>query len=84
MIPPVMALIALAIRIMALEEVIRWVSIIRGASFCHVARRMHIGHERLDMTEGNQKCIGAAPSLVSIPMVKVVVVVVGEVRDSGV
>lgn len=36
----------------------------RGATFCHVASRIHINQEVLDITEGNQKWVGAAPSLI--------------------
>ena len=44
---------------------------------------MHIGHGNLDITAGNQKCIGAAPSFVRIPRVKIIMEVVGEEEESG-
>lgn len=38
-----------------------------GNSFCHVDRMRHIGQDSPAMTFGNQKCRGAAPSLVRRP-----------------
>lgn len=38
-----------------------------GNSFCHVERIRHIGQDSPAMTFGNQKCRGAAPSLVRRP-----------------
>ena len=40
----------------------------RGKTFCQVERRAHIGQESPDMTPGNQRCVGAAPSLVIRPI----------------
>lgn len=40
---------------------------IRGNSFCHVVRIRQICHWRPDMTFGNQKWTGAAPSLIMRP-----------------
>ena len=82
-IPPIIALRALAIIKIVLAGEIRWVIIIKGASFCQVAKRMHIGHGRLDITEGNQKCIGAAPNLVRIPKVKRIMEAIGDEVESG-
>lgn len=44
-----------------------------GMSFCQVERTKHIGHERLDITLGNQKWHGGIPSFSKIPveMIKV-------------
>lgn len=66
-----------------LEGVISCRIIRRGASFCHVASRIHIGHGREDITEGNQKCIGAAPNLVRNPSVSVIIDELNIVMDSG-
>jgi hypothetical protein len=40
------------------------VIIANGATFCQVARIIQIGQEALDITEGNQKWVGAAPNLI--------------------
>lgn len=42
---------------------------VRGATFCHVARIIQIGQEVLVMTDGNQKWVGAAPNLIIRAMV---------------
>lgn len=39
--------------------------IIIGAIFCHVVRRIHEGHLKVDITCGNQKWNGAAPILIN-------------------
>lgn len=39
-----------------------------GTSFCHVVRIRHIGHEIIDITEGNQKWHGGIPNLVIKPI----------------
>ena len=39
----------------------------RGKSFCHVDKMRHRGHDRPDITFGNQKCVGAAPNFVMKP-----------------
>lgn len=39
----------------------------RGKSFCQVDRIRHIGHDRPDITFGNQKWAGAAPDLIIRP-----------------
>lgn len=83
-IPPVNALSPLTQVKRLLEGVVRNVTINSGASFCQVARRMHIGHGRLDITEGNQKCIGVAPSFVRIPRSKMVIDLGEAGIDSGV
>lgn len=44
--------------------------IISGASFCHVAKIMHEIHESDVITGGNQKCMGAIPSLSKIEAIK--------------
>jgi hypothetical protein len=40
--------------------------IIRGASFCHVARIMQANHDIDVITDGNQKWNGAIPNLIII------------------
>ena len=47
---------------------IRRVIIIRGRIFCQVVRVMQIGQVEFIITWGNQKCMGAAPSLVVTPI----------------
>lgn len=46
--------------------------IISGAIFCHVASRMQMDQEALAITEGNQKCTGAAPSLIAKARLRIV------------
>ena len=43
--------------------------IISGANFCHVASTIHDIHEIEVITDGNQKCMGAMPSLSRIAAV---------------
>lgn len=83
MIPPVNALSPLAQIKILKEGVEKNIIIKRGASFCQVARRIHMGQGRLDITEGNQKCIGVAPSFVSIPRIKMIIELEEEEIDSG-
>lgn len=64
--------------------VVRNIIIKSGASFCQVANRIHTGHGRLDITEGNQKCIGVAPNFVRMPRIKMIIDVEGDGIDSGV
>lgn len=45
--------------------------IINGASFCHVARIIHINHDRDVITEGNQKWNGAIPNLSIIDAIRI-------------
>lgn len=44
---------------------------INGANFCHVARIIHISHDRDVITDGNQKWNGAIPSLSRIDAIKI-------------
>lgn len=82
-IPPVNALRPLAQIKMLVEGVERNIIIKRGASFCQVARRIHMGHGRLDITDGNQKCIGVAPNFVSMPRIRMIIDLEGGEIDSG-
>lgn len=59
-------------------------SIKRGVIFCQVARRIQMGQVILDITWGNQKCIGAAPSLVAKPMMSTGEGLRGGERNRGV
>lgn len=82
-IPPIIALNPLAVIRRVLEGVIKNAIINRGASFCQVASRMQVGQGRFDITEGNQKCIGAAPSFVKVPRVKIIRELGKDGADSG-
>jgi len=46
--------------------------IINGANFCHVARIMHINHDKDVITDGNQKWNGAIPSLSKIDAIRII------------
>lgn len=41
----------------------------RGTIFCQVDRTKHIGHEMLDITEGNQKWHGGRPNFTRRPAI---------------
>lgn len=72
-IPPSSALIE-AINIMKVDDKLYKMNerMINGANFCHVARIIHISHDRDVITDGNQKWNGAIPSLSIIEAIRII------------
>lgn len=71
-IPPSRALIE-AISIINVDDKLYRIKdkMISGANFCHVARIIHISHDRDVITDGNQKWKGAIPSLSRIDAIRI-------------
>jgi hypothetical protein len=71
--PPRRAFIE-AINIINVDDILYKMNdkIINGANFCHVAKIIHINHDKDVITDGNQKWNGAIPSFSIIDAIRII------------